>query len=128
MRMVISFYWYQNICPCDLSYLLNWSLSEAFVFHKHIVFSFSYINFIEIILNHLTIIKFNSILPHVSYLNAGLDLLYYMLDIRHSHSVGSSSSVISFWLTKHFINIFKINCSHIKRFRTLIIPYIIIIT
>ena len=35
-----SFYWYQNICPCDLGHLWNWPLSRAFVFHKHILFSF----------------------------------------------------------------------------------------
>ena len=33
-----SFYWYQNICPCDLGHLWNWQLLVAFMFHKHILF------------------------------------------------------------------------------------------
>ena len=33
-------------------HLWNWPLLWTFVFHKHILFSFSYIHFIEIILNH----------------------------------------------------------------------------
>ena len=77
--MTRSFYWYQNICPCDLSHLWNWPLLEAFVYHKHILFSFSNIYFIEIILDHLTIMKFNSILLHVSYLNADRVLLYHIV-------------------------------------------------
>ena len=35
--MTRSFYWYQNICPCDLGLRWNWPLSGAFVFHKHIL-------------------------------------------------------------------------------------------
>ena len=37
-----SFYWYQNICPCDLGHQWNWPLSGAFVFHKHILFHVPY--------------------------------------------------------------------------------------
>ena len=36
--MTRSFYWYQNICPCDLGLCWNWPSSGAFVFHKHILF------------------------------------------------------------------------------------------
>ena len=36
--MTRSFYWYQDICPCDLDHLWNWPLSGAFVFHKRILF------------------------------------------------------------------------------------------
>ena len=46
MHMNISFdrslYWCQGICPCDLGHIWNWPLSGAFVFHKHILFSFCY--------------------------------------------------------------------------------------
>ena len=30
-------YWYQDICPCDLGHIWNWTLLGAFVFHKHIL-------------------------------------------------------------------------------------------
>ena len=33
-----SFYWYQNICPCEFDHLWNWSLLRTFLFHKHILF------------------------------------------------------------------------------------------
>ena len=35
-----SFYWYQNICPCDLGHQWNWPLSGVFVFHKHILYMY----------------------------------------------------------------------------------------
>ena len=36
--VTISFYWYQNICPCDLGNLWNWPLSGAFcVSQTHLV-------------------------------------------------------------------------------------------
>ena len=38
--MTRSSYWYQDICSCDLDHLWNWPLSGAFVFHKHILFTF----------------------------------------------------------------------------------------
>ena len=34
-----SSYWYQDICPCDLGHLWKLTLSGAFVFHKHILFT-----------------------------------------------------------------------------------------
>ena len=41
--MARSFYWYQDICPCDLGHLWNWPVSGAYEFHKHILLC-SYIN------------------------------------------------------------------------------------
>ena len=38
-----SFYWYQNICPCDLGHLWNWQLLVAFMFHKHIFLFWKFI-------------------------------------------------------------------------------------
>ena len=35
--MTRSFYWCQDICPCDLDHLWNWPFLGAFLFHKHIL-------------------------------------------------------------------------------------------
>ena len=36
------FYWYQDICPCDLGHFWNRSLSVVFVFYKHILLAIFY--------------------------------------------------------------------------------------
>ena len=82
MVVTISFYCYQNICffwywPLELAIIEG--ICFTHVFPQHILSSFFYINFIQIILNHITIMKFNSILPLVNYLNAGWVLLYYII-------------------------------------------------
>ena len=80
------------------------------LFFTHIVFIFSYVNFIEIILNHLTIMKFNSILPDVSYLNAGWVWLYYIDIIKDKKQENckrfiSLSLSLSLWKKDSYIYI-----------------------
>ena len=44
------FYWYQDICPCDLAHFWNRSLSVAFLIYKHIL---SIYFMIIVIIKHL---------------------------------------------------------------------------
>ena len=45
--MTRSSYCYQDICPCDLDYLWNWSLSGEFVFPKHILLRIEWSLFVK---------------------------------------------------------------------------------
>ena len=57
--------------------------------------SFSYVNFIEIILNHLvTIMKFNWMLPHVNYLNDGWVCCTISSYIRFVRCVGPNFNAL----------------------------------
>ena len=96
---------------------------RLFVFHKHILFSFSYINLwndIELSSTTLKIMKFISILriPHVNYLNAGWVLLYYIIKEENNERWNvllRTHYILYFILVKHWWHIVFLSFFFSKR-------------
>ena len=112
--MTRSFYWYQNICPCDLGHQWNWPLSGAFVFHKHILFNYLY----HLVPFHQT---FYSVYPSIQFENnhfletgqQGVWMLWRWKMIK-SLNVSSRVSIFFFqeFIVRQFLFCFNFDVYH----------------